>query len=243
MLRCAAKVVPLVMALMSGLVCGQTPASKNDETKPPPAKKEQQGDGETIPILRQSIVVTATRTETNVLDLPVSVGIATQAEIEQKQFNNPNVGEVVRDLPGVSVGHGNRNIPPWIHLRGTGYFIGRTLYMVDELPLAEPMVSIAAHPSNLASTEVLLGPSSSVYGANASGGVVNMRSASGRQSGGMTLGLGYGTFGMWRPQLKLGKRWGTGISWVPTTSTNRTVTATPTWPPASTCSGIRFPLI
>jgi iron complex outermembrane receptor protein len=198
----------LLAVSVSSLAYGQSSPVKKDEAKP--ATEEQKEQTESRPVLTRHdvVTVTATRTETNVLDLPVSVGIVKQEEVEQKQFNNPNVGEIVRDLPGVSVGHGNRNIPPWVHLRGTGYFIGRTLYMVDELPLAEPMVSIAAHPSNLASTEVLLGPSSSVYGANASGGVVNMRSASGRNPGGITLGLGYGTFGTWRPQLQLSKALG-----------------------------------
>ncbi|MFB3777828.1 MAG: TonB-dependent receptor [Bryobacteraceae bacterium] len=154
------------------------------------------------------IVVTATKTETNIVNVPVSVQLVTHDQIEEKQYNNPNIGEIVRDVPGVSVGHGNRNIPNWIHLRGTGYFIGRTLYMVDELPLAEPMVSIAVHPANVGATEVLLGPSSSLYGANASGGVVNVRSLSGRQKTGITVGTGYGTFDTWRPQLSIGKELG-----------------------------------
>ncbi len=153
------------------------------------------------------IVVTATRTETKAADLPVSVGIVQQSDVEHQQLNSPNVGETIRSLPGVSVGFGNRNIPNWIHLRGTGYFIGRTLYMVDELPLAEPMVSIAVNPANLGTTEVLLGPASSLYGANASGGVVNMRSMSARESGGITLGVGYGTFNTWRPRVTLSKVW------------------------------------
>jgi iron complex outermembrane recepter protein len=164
-------------------------------------------DGTPILTRHDVVVVTATKIETNVLDLPVSVGIVNQAEVEQRQLNNPSVGEVVRGLPGVSLGFGNRNIPAWIQLRGTGYFIGRTLYMADELPLAEPMVSIAVNPANLSSTEVLLGPSSSLYGANASGGVVNMRSASARESGGITLGFGYGTFNSWRPRISIGKSW------------------------------------
>lgn len=197
----AAKTAPVVIALMSGLICGQTPPAKTA------SQDTKQEETETLPILRQSIVVTATRTETDVLDLPVSVGIVKRSEVEERQLNNPSVGEVVRGLPGVSLGFGNRNIPAWIQLRGTGYFIGRTLYMVDELPLAEPMVSIAVHPDNLSSTEVLLGPSSSLYGANASGGVVNMRSASARESGGITLGVGYGTFNSWRPRISIGKTW------------------------------------
>lgn len=151
------------------------------------------------------VVVTATKTETNALNLPVNVETVTRSEIESKQYNNPNVGEIVRDLPGVSVGHGDRNIPPWVHLRGTGYFIGRTLYMVDEIPLAEPMVSIAAHPNNLSAVEVLLGPSSSLYGSNASGGALNMRSISGSDYTGVKAGIGYGSFNTIRPAVAVGK--------------------------------------
>ena len=76
--------------------------------------------------------------------------------------------------------------------------------MVDELPLAEPMVSVAALPANLGSVEVLLGPSSSLYGANASGGTVNMRSLSGRAARGLAVGVGYGTFETWRPEIAAG---------------------------------------
>ena len=151
------------------------------------------------------VVVTATKTETSALNVPVNVETVTKEEIDSKQYSNPNVGEIVRDLPGVSVGHGDRNIPPWVHLRGTGYFIGRTLYMADELPLAEPMVSIAAHPSNLSAVEVLLGPSSSLYGPNASGGALNMRSITARDNPGVNVGIGYGEFNTMRPNVSIGK--------------------------------------
>ncbi len=152
-----------------------------------------------------TLVISATKTETNALQLPVNVEVVTSEEIRSKQYSNPNVGEIVRDLAGVSVGHGDRNIPPWVHLRGTGYFIGRTLYMVDEIPLAEPMVSIAAHPNNLFGVEVLLGPSSSLYGPNASGGAINMRSITGRNNPGLSVGMGYGSFDTKRPSVSFGK--------------------------------------
>lgn len=154
------------------------------------------------------VVVTATKTPTNAVKVPVNVESVDIRQIETKTYNNPNVGEIVRDLPGVSVGQGNRNIPAWIHLRGTGYFIGRTLYAVDEQPLAEPMVSIAVNPLNLSAVDVLLGPSSALYGSNASGGVVNMRSVSARERSGVTVGTSYGTFGTVRPVVSLGKTFG-----------------------------------
>jgi len=198
------------MLLFSFLLPGAVRAQQPERKDSKPASNTTAGPPENKPLITRHdvIVVTATKTETNIVDVPVSVQLVTQDEIEQKQYNNPNIGEIVRDVPGVSVGSGNRNIPNWIHLRGTGYFIGRTLYMVDELPLAEPMVSIAVNPANVGSTEVLLGPSSSLYGANASGGAVNVRSLSGRQKTGVTLGVGYGTFGTWRPRLSVGKTLG-----------------------------------
>lgn len=198
----------LLYHLLTGLAYSQSPA---DVPSPSEAAEEDatKADAPRAPSdpTRQTavVVVTATKTETNVVDLPVSVQLVNREQIEGKQYNNPNIGEIVRDVPGVSVGSGNRNIPNWIHLRGTGYFIGRTLYMVDELPLAEPMTSIAVNPANVGSAEVLLGPSSSLYGANASGGVVNVRSLTAHQGEGVTLGLGYGTFGTWRPHLSVGK--------------------------------------
>jgi iron complex outermembrane receptor protein len=203
----------VLTALAAGQALSQqstAPSSGSTSTKAPgqTAAWPQGEERPELPVLREVVVVTATKTETNVLELPVSVQIVQRDAIDQKQYNNPNIGEIVRDVPGVSVGHGNRNIPNWIHLRGTGYFIGRTLYMLDELPIAEPMTSIAINPANVGTTEVLLGPASSLYGANASGGVVNVRSLTGRQKSGVTIGIGYGNFNTWRPQVSLGKELG-----------------------------------
>jgi iron complex outermembrane recepter protein len=204
-------VTGILIAVMSfvGATChAQTATPTPPAGERPAGTQTAPADANTPPHVTEVVVVTGSRTEANVNDLPVSVQVATRREIESKTLSNPNVGEAVRDMPGVSVGHGNRNIPPWIQLRGTGYFIGRTLYMVDELPLAEPMVSIAALPANLGSVEVLLGPSSSLYGANASGGTVNMRSLSGRAAPGLAVGVGYGTFDTWRPEIAAGGLFG-----------------------------------
>jgi iron complex outermembrane recepter protein len=195
-----------IVATLLFLLIGVFPALSQQKTAD--EKTGEQESSKNILTRQDIVVVTATKTDANIQDLPVSIQLVQEEEIDHKQFNNPSIGEIVRDAPGVSVGHGNRNIPAWIHLRGTGYFIGRTLYMVDEIPLAEPMVSIAVNPANVGSAEVLLGPSSSLYGANASGGAVNVRSLSGRDRAGMTLGVGYGTFDTWRPQISIGKKAG-----------------------------------
>ncbi|MCE5250523.1 TonB-dependent receptor [bacterium] len=152
------------------------------------------------------IVVTATKTEAKASDQPFDVGVVTEKELHAIPFSSPNVGEAIRHLPGVNVGFGNRNIPAWVHLRGAGIFSSRTLYLVDELPLFHPMLNIATHPSNMSGVEVLLGPSSSLYGPNAAGGALNVKSKSGVNNQGVNVNMGLGSFGTTRPSVSIGKQ-------------------------------------
>lgn len=163
-------------------------------------------DDSTKTYTADEVVVSATKTNAKVSDLPVSVGVVSEKEIEAIPFSSPNVGEVIRHLPGVNVGFGNRNIPAWVHLRGAGIFSSRTLYMVDEMPLFHPMLNISTHPSNMSGVEVLLGPSSSLYGPNAAGGALNVKSKSGRNNQGVDVGMGMGSFGTVRPSVSVGKQ-------------------------------------
>lgn len=156
----------------------------------------------------EEVVVTATKTETSVSDLPMSVSVVTQEEIQEKPYSSPNLGETIRHLPGVNVGFGNRNIPSWVHLRGAGIFSSRTLYLVDEQPLFHPMLNLVTHPSNMSGVEVLLGPSSSLYGPNAAGGAVNVRSKSARDGEGIDVGMGVASFGTYRPSIAAAKKLG-----------------------------------
>ncbi|MEM0333413.1 MAG: TonB-dependent receptor plug domain-containing protein, partial [Candidatus Aenigmatarchaeota archaeon] len=125
-------------------------------------------------------------------------------EIEkQPTYFIQNLGELIKDLPGVHVGQYFPWGPPWIHLRGTGYFIGRTLYLVDNIPVI-PFLSTPVHPNDIERVEVLLGPSSTLYGPNAMGGVVNIITKKGAKDTGVKLNLGYGSRDTFRPHLEIG---------------------------------------
>jgi iron complex outermembrane receptor protein len=151
------------------------------------------------------ITITATKYEIELNKMPISVNTINQNLIQTQISSNPSIGEYVRYTPGVNVAHGNRNYPAWIQLRGTGYFYGRTLYMSDEIPLNDPRLSLALHPDQLSGMEVILGPSSSLYGPNASGGAVNVRSKTGRDAPGIMIGQAIGSFGSYRPLISIGK--------------------------------------
>lgn len=154
------------------------------------------------------IVVTATKTETPLGDLPVTVHVVDKKTIEsQPYYYINNFGELIRDLPGVHVGQYFPWGPPWINLRGTGYFIGRTGYLVDGVPVT-PFLSTSVHNKDIERVEVLLGPSSALYGPNAMGGTVNLITRRGTKETGAKVDLGYGSRDTWRPHVEVGNQVG-----------------------------------
>lgn len=152
------------------------------------------------------VTVTATKTEVDKESVPFSaVSVDRETIDSQPRFYMDNVGELVRDLPGVHVGQYYPWGPPWIHLRGTGYFIGRTVYLVDGLPIA-PFMASTVSTRDVEQVDVLLGPSSALYGANASGGVVNFITRDGQEGMGANAELSYGSNNTIRPHASVGNK-------------------------------------
>jgi len=152
------------------------------------------------------ISVTATKTATPAELLPVTAFSVTRKEIEAQpsHFMN-NFGELIRDVPGVHVAQYYPWGPPWVHLRGTGYFIGRTVFLVDGIPVT-PFLSQTINNMDIERVDVILGPSSALYGANASGGAVNIITRFGHEDTGATVGVGYGSHDTWRPHVSVGDK-------------------------------------
>jgi len=156
----------------------------------------------------EEIVVTATKTESTLGDLPVTLHVVDRKNIEsQPETYISNFGELIRDLPGVHVGQYFPFGPPWINLRGTGYFIGRTGYLVDGVPVT-PFLATPVHNNDIQRIEVLLGPSSALYGSNAMGGTVNLITKRGTKETGAKVDLGYGSRDTWRPHVEVGNQIG-----------------------------------
>lgn len=124
----------------------------------------------------EEIIVTATKTEEKIEDVPASVNVITEREIELKQPKT--IDEVINDIPGVYVkrGKGLMDTLSRITLRGFPYQ-QRTLILIDGIPLNGPYYGGVKfggfYPENLKKVEVVKGPFSSLYGGYAMGGVVN----------------------------------------------------------------------
>lgn len=155
-------------------------------------------------ILLDPVEVTATKTDMDRRFIPFTY-YSISKEDDKKRPNTyfSNVGEMVRDLPGVSVGQFYPWGMAWIQLRGTGNGINRSVMMVDGLPIYVYQAS-TVNTHDIGRVDVLLGPSSALYGSNASGGVVNMITQSGYEGMGANLEFAYGSNNTYRPHFHIG---------------------------------------
>ncbi|GKX46848.1 TonB-dependent receptor domain-containing protein [Pectobacterium carotovorum] len=141
----------------------------------------------TLPALAQAenaadekIVVTATQTKHTTLSAPASVSVITRAELEKMSVNN--VTDVVKKLPGININPSTSYGRNEIKIRGmkADYTLllinGRRVNSRDALAgnMGNDFDLSAIPISAIDRVEVIRGPMSSLYGADALGGVVNV---------------------------------------------------------------------
>lgn len=130
----------------------------------------------------EQVVVTATRSEQRIVDVPASVNVLTSTQIEQ----SPAVvaDDVLRQIPTFSLFRRTSSIASHptaqgVSLRGVGPSgVSRTLVLLDQVPFNDPFggwVYWTRVPlMDTERIEVVDGPTSSLYGNYAMGGVINI---------------------------------------------------------------------
>lgn len=125
-----------------------------------------------------TITVTATRTEQRLDEVPSTVTVHDEQQVDQQNINN--IRDLVRYEPGVSVGGtGSRFGLSGFSIRGIGG--NRVLTQVDGVAVPDaftfgPFLSAQrdyVDPDTLKSVEIIRGPASSLYGSSALGGAVS----------------------------------------------------------------------
>jgi iron complex outermembrane receptor protein len=125
----------------------------------------------------EEMVVTATRTEKSIADVPGSVSVVTTDQMEKR--NIQSVDEALNLLPGVFDNRikGLMGTTSTVTFRGLSGS-GRTLLLLDGMPLNDAYSSSqkwgGLFVRDLQRIEVVRGPSSSLYGGAAMGGVINL---------------------------------------------------------------------
>jgi outer membrane receptor protein involved in Fe transport len=172
-----------------------TPAAQTPQTttpapqQPPPAKPQT---------YEETVVVSASKTEQKIVDAPVTMTVFTPKFLE----NSPaaNYGDLLRSVPGVNVTQlSARDIN--VTSRGATSSLSTTqLAVVDGRSIYQDFFGFVmwdfmpANTAEIKQIEVIRGPASAVWGANAMNGVINVITKTPREMRGVSVNMGVGTF-------------------------------------------------
>lgn len=132
------------------------------------------------PKANETLVVTATQTKHSELSAPASVSVVTRAELDK--MNASTLADAIKGVTGVHIYPGNTNGRQEIRLRGLESDYTLLLVNGRRINSREALTSGYANDFDVSTIpvaaieriEVLRGPISSLYGADALGGVVNV---------------------------------------------------------------------
>lgn len=151
------------------------------------AKKEQ----------LEEIAVTATRTERTREETPSGVGTVTREDIKNTRMFG--IKEALTGISGVQAESKNGGYDSRLIIRGAGlkarYGVREIMVLLDGVPITDPdgMTRLDFVDTQLVDRiDIVKGPNSTLYGANAAGGVVNIITKSPFEET-MGLKLGYGS--------------------------------------------------
>ena len=131
-----------------------------------------------LPELEESVIVTATRTNTRLQDQPVRVEVIDHEEIEEKALMTPgSVAMLLGETTGLRV----QTTSPALgaaNVRIQGLRGRYSQLIADGLPLygaqGDSFSLLQVPPLDLGQVEIIKGAASALYGASALGGVINL---------------------------------------------------------------------
>ncbi len=157
-------------------------------------------------IRMQTYVVTASRKRERVEDAPAAISVITQKEIRRE--SNTNLGDYLKQVKGVDFTQSGVDS---YNLSARGFnssFSSRLLTLTDGRMANIPSLRLIAYNvipvsfEDVKQFEVVLGPSSALYGPNAHSGVLNIITSSPRESVGTTVNIQGGTMSQKNGYLK-----------------------------------------
>ena len=130
-----------------------------------------------IVVKLDSISVSASRITTDISESGKSVSVLTSEDI--RKMPATSVDELLRNLPGINMNSRNGfGVQADVGIRGSTY--SQVLFMLDNVPLNDPLTghfnaNIPISMSEIGQIELIRGPASTSFGADAVGGVVHIK--------------------------------------------------------------------
>lgn len=186
----------LICGLALGLACPAFAAGQDPKTAA--------GKDEKAAASKSEMVVTATKTEENIYEVPSTTFVVTDQEIKEKvQWS---LDEALRDVPG-------------LYFRSNGPFGGATSFsmrgsgsdqvrvMMDGVRIADPIATggglnlSTLQTGGIGRVEVVQGPQSPLYGSDAMAGAINIITRRGKGDPSTWASAGYGSHNTFRGEL------------------------------------------
>ncbi len=200
--------LPFATALAFLFVAAQSGAARaavQQEQPPPPKTEEPKEQSEEtteptdiLPRFSDQVVVSASRVEQEIVNAPAAIAVISREVIETQAANN--FGDLLRQAPGVNVTQLSSTHYS-VTSRGSSSALATSqLVLVDGRSVYQDFFGFTSWDflsvglDDLERIEVVNGPASAVWGANAMSGVVNLITKAPRDALGTTLNLRFGTF-------------------------------------------------
>src|SRR3954454_4568050 len=219
-LVCRVAVMAIAGAVLASVplrAAGQAPQSgaqqstQQHPTPPPPPATPQ--PPATPPDEQQkyeeTVVVSASRTEEKLANAPATMSVITPRTIQQA--TSQNFAELLRPIPGLNMTQVSARDINVTSRGATGTLATGLLALLDGRSLYQDMFGfvmwdfLPVNLNEIKQIEVIRGPASAVWGANALYGVVNVISKSPREMQGTSATFGFGGFD--RPDADAGSLW------------------------------------
>ena len=178
----------------------QPPAQPPAKPEPPTQKPKDppKPDETQPPNYEELVVVSGSRTEQKVVNAPATMSVITAGQIEN--VPTQNFAELLRSIPGINITQVSARDINLTSRGATGTLATGQLALLDGRSIYQDFFGFVMWdflPTNLneiKQVEVIRGPASAVWGANALNGVVNVITKSPREMQGTSAILGFGTF-------------------------------------------------
>ncbi len=178
-------------AMTLALLAASLVHSQEQERKPEEQEEER-------PSYQDVVVVSVSRLQEQLVNAPASVSVVPSEVIESSPAQN--YGDLLRTVPGLNVIQLSARDINVASRAQTGTIVTSQLALVDGRTVYQDFLGfvmwdlIPIQTAEIDQIEVIRGPVSAVWGANAMTGVVNIITKAPRDMQGTTLTVGYGGF-------------------------------------------------
>jgi outer membrane receptor for ferrienterochelin and colicin len=176
----------------------EKPASQQPPTTPSPTTQQPTNPPQEEQKYEETVVVSASKTEEKLTNAPATMSVITAATIQQA--TSQNFAELLRPVPGLNMTQVSARDINVTSRAATGTLATGLLALLDGRSLYQDMFGfvmwdfLPVNLNEIKQIEVIRGPASAVWGANAMYGVVNVITKAPREMQGTSATIGLGGF-------------------------------------------------